>query len=231
MTSEEYRGYTFKGTGKTLLEAWEAKDKMMFILALHSMAKNAVKDIKDVVENGIHFDTSIGFATGSDATEEGIKETAEKLTEDLITGEDWNNYFREKYGYDNVNWDTAFSSPNDIIDMPSSITRMNPNGLNEYLNKNGIETKPLGDGHLKGIPYEKGGGFKGNFYPRDYPSVNLKDYGESYVQYHPGDGHHGKEAYYKVSSSNIFSYTGVETGTQRFYLDGTVMEYGKKCKK
>ena len=56
----------------------------------------------------------------------GVGESCQRV---LITGEDWNAYFREQYGYDNVNWDTAFNSPNDIADMPSSITRMNPDGL------------------------------------------------------------------------------------------------------
>ena len=42
-----------------------------------------------------------------------------------MSGEEWNNYLRERYGYDNVNWETAFDSPIDIIDIPSSVTRMN----------------------------------------------------------------------------------------------------------
>ena len=159
------------------------------------------------------------------AAKELADETRERLvkdavdTERLITGEDWNNYFREQYGYDNVNWDTAFSSPNDIIDTPSSITRMNPNGLNEYLTQNGIETKPLGQGSLSGVPYENGGGFHARY---------NSNYGEAYVQYHPGNGHHGEGAYYKVSLSNTFSYYGNETGTQRFHLDGTVMKNDEK---
>ena len=133
----------------------------------------------------------------------------------LLTGEDWNDYLREQYGYENVNWDTAFSSTNDIADMPSSVTRMNPDGLNWYLNQNGIKTTPLGQGHLAGVPYESGGGFNAHY---------DSDYGATYVQYHPGSGHHGKGAYYKVSSGNSFSYSGKITGTQRFNLDGTVMK-------
>ena len=141
--------------------------------------------------------------------------TSEVGERKLITGEDWNDYFREQYGYDNVNWDTAFSSPNDIADMPSSVTRMNPDGLQWYLNQNGIETTPLGQGHLAGIAYENGGGFNAHY---------NSDYGATYVQYHPGSGHHGEGAYYKVSSGNSFSYSGKSTGTQRFKLDGTVMK-------
>lgn len=99
--------------------------------------------------------------------------------------------------------------------MPSSVARMNPEGLNWYLNQKGIEVKPLGQGHLAGVPYDNGGGFNVHF--------NSK-YGAAYVQYHPGDGHHGEGAYYKVSSGNEFSYSGKKTGTQRFNLDGTVMK-------
>ena len=146
---------------------------------------------------------------------EGGSATPNCAGKTLLTGEDWNDYFREQYGYENVNWDTAFSSPNDIADMPSSVTRMNPDGLNWYLNQNGINTTPLGQGHLLGVPYESGGGFNAHY---------DSDYGATYVQYHPGSGHHGEEAYYKVSSGNTFSYSGKTTGTQRFRLDGTVME-------
>ena len=134
----------------------------------------------------------------------------------LVTGEDWNEYFREQYGYENVNWDTAFSSPNEIIDMPSIITRMNPDGLYDYFNRVGLQTTPLGDGSLAGRNYEEGGGFNVHF--------NSDKYGSAYVQYHPGNGWHGEGAYYKVSSGNTFYYSGTRTGTQRFRLDGTVME-------
>ena len=35
-------------------------------------------------------------------------------------------------------------SPNDIIDMPSRVTDMNPNGLINYLQNSGLEVNPLG---------------------------------------------------------------------------------------
>ena len=69
----------------------------------------------------------------------------------LITGADWNNYFREKYGYDQVNWKTAYDSPNDIIEMPSRVTDMNPNGLYNYLQAENLNVEPLGQGVNKGI--------------------------------------------------------------------------------
>ena len=86
MTSEEYRGYTIEGTLKTLGEIDETKDKVLFILALPSIAKNAVKTVKDVAENGVHFDTSIGFAAGNDgkkqvqnAAGDVVEETADDI--------------------------------------------------------------------------------------------------------------------------------------------------------
>lgn len=94
---------------------------------------------------------------------------------------------------------------------------MNPDGLYNYFNQNGLVTTALGDGHLAGIPYEEGGGFNVHY---------NSDYGSTYVQYHPRDGHHGEGAYYKVSSGNTYSYSGKRSGTQRFRLDGTVMTSG-----
>jgi len=90
----------------------------------------------------------------------------------LITGDDWNNYFREKYGYDQVNWETAYDSPNDIIEMPSRVTDMNPNGLYNYLQAEKLNIEPLGQGVNKGISFSKGGGYNVHF--------NSK-YGASYI--------------------------------------------------
>ena len=86
MTAEEYRGYTIEGTLKTLGEIDEATSKTMLILALPSIAKNAVKTAKDVAENGVHFDTSIGFAAGKDGKKQAqnaagdvVEETADDI--------------------------------------------------------------------------------------------------------------------------------------------------------
>ena len=88
-------------------------------------------------------------------------------------GEDWNSCFREKYGYENVNWETAFDSPNDIIEMPSSVTRMNPEGLYNYLNESGLGISPLERGGNAGISFHEGGGFNVHF---------RTQYGNSYIQ-------------------------------------------------
>ena len=84
MTAEEYRGYTIEGTLKTLGEIDEATSKTMLILALPSIAKNAVKTAKDVAENGVHFDTSIALKAGGEAAEEGAKDTAENIAKKEI---------------------------------------------------------------------------------------------------------------------------------------------------
>ncbi len=77
MTAEEYRGYTVEGTLKTLEEIDTATSKTMLVLALPSIAKNAVKTVKDVAENGVHFDTSIALKAGSNGAED-IAENATK---------------------------------------------------------------------------------------------------------------------------------------------------------
>ncbi len=89
MTAEEYRGYTVEGTLKTLEEIDMAKDKVMMILALPSMVKNAAKTVKDVA-NGVPFDTSIGFAAGNDGKKQAqnaagdvAEETTKEITKEI----------------------------------------------------------------------------------------------------------------------------------------------------
>ncbi len=84
MTAEEYRGYTVEGTLKTLGEIDIATSKVMMILALPSMIKNAVKTVKDVAENGVPFDTSIGFAAGKDKIEETMDNTIKEKSKETI---------------------------------------------------------------------------------------------------------------------------------------------------
>lgn len=152
--------------------------------------------------------------TGKAAVESGANgRTANPQS--MMLGDDWNNYFRETYGYENVNWETAFRSPNDIIEMPSIVTRMNPEGLYNYLNESGLAVTPLGQGTNAGISFWEGGGYNVHF---------RTQYGDSYIQYNPSCKYHGSVPYYKVSSGNAFSYMGSETGTQRFYLNGDIVK-------
>jgi len=95
------------------------------------------------------------------------------------TGEDWNNYFKGKYRSENVQWDTAVNSIDDVLDMPSITTRLNPQQLAEVAEGSGWTVEPLGKGSKAGLPYEQGGGY----------SMRAPNGGSEYIQYHPGGGH------------------------------------------
>ena len=81
---------------------------------------------------------------------------------------------------------------------PSNFGKYTPHTLYTWL-KNKYEVKPLSGGSQKGIPFEKGGGFK------------VVYGGDKLLQYHPEGGHH-KVAYYKILSG--------KTGTHRYDLNG-----------
>ena len=121
-------------------------------------------------------------------------------SETLMSGDDWHRYFNEKYGTNNVTWDSA--SIDDIIDMPSIITDFSPEQVADLAQKSGWSVEPLGKGSLKGIPYEQGGGL----------SMHAPNGSSLYIQYHPGGGHHGEMPYFKVSSGS--------NGTRRFFING-----------
>ena len=117
-----------------------------------------------------------------------------------MTGDDWHNYFNEKYGTENVTWESA--SIQDIIDMPSKITDFSPKQISDLARRNGWTVEPLGKGSLAGIIYEQGGGI----------SMHAPNGSSIYIQYHPGGGHHGVMPYYKVSSG--------KNGIVRYYING-----------
>ena len=151
---------------------------------------------------------SVAYAMTAGATEGAImKEVPEgsgsKKTnfeaENPMSGEDWFADFKSKYGKENVTWDTAASSMNDILDMPSNVTRMTPNQLAGLAQSEGWTVGPLGKGGRAGIPFEQGGGY----------SMHYED---AYIQYHPGGGHHGELLYFKISNGKI--------GTVRYHING-----------
>ena len=117
-----------------------------------------------------------------------------------MTGDDWHKYFNEKYGAENVTWESA--SIQDIIDMPSKITDFSPKQISDLARRSGWTVGPLGKGSLAGITYEQGGGI----------SMHAPNGSSIYIQYHPGGGHHGVMPYYKVSSG--------KNGTVRYYING-----------
>ncbi|MBE5871732.1 MAG: hypothetical protein E7294_10800 [Lachnospiraceae bacterium] len=121
-------------------------------------------------------------------------------SETPMSGDDWHRYFNEKYGTNNVTWDSA--SIDDIIDMPSRITDFSPEQVADLAQKSGWSVEPLGKGSLKGIQYEQGGGL----------SMHTPNGSSLYIQYHPGGGHHGEMPYFKVSSG--------QNGIRRFFING-----------
>lgn len=123
-------------------------------------------------------------------------------------GKDWNNYFREKYGADNVFWKNPVNSIDDIISMPSSLTNVNPHDIIELVKQDGWTVTPLKKGNSAGLTYEQGGGYSMN------PPAGTSG-SSRYIQYHPGGGHHGGLPYYKVSSP--------EYGIKRIYMNGKVV--------
>ncbi|EOX2685991.1 T7SS effector LXG polymorphic toxin [Enterococcus faecalis] len=126
-----------------------------------------------------------------------------------VSGKDWNNYFKDKYGVGNVKWKNPVNSVDNIINTPSSLANVNPTDIVEFVEKEGWTATPLKKGGNAGIPFEQGGGFSMN--PPAGSSGSSR-----YIQYHPGGGHHGDLPYYKVSSP--------EYGITRIYMNGKVVK-------
>ena len=122
-----------------------------------------------------------------------------------VSGQDWNNYFKDKYGAGNIQWKNPVNSIDEIMDTPSSLINVNPTDVADFVNREGWTVTSLKKGGSAGIPYEEGGGFSMN--PPKGTSGDSR-----YIQYHPGNGHHGEVPYYKVSQPN--------KPTVRIYMDG-----------
>lgn len=137
-----------------------------------------------------------------------------------VEGYDWEKYRRI---YDGLSGDSSDNKINNLrklingnppltIDQVDFIIQLendtsilatkSPKEWKSFLDDLGFNVLPLGQGSLKGILFEDGGGFR-IFYR-----------GDGYFQYHSGGGHHGKDPYYKVSSA--------KRGILRLNLDGSV---------
>lgn len=127
--------------------------------------------------------------------------------------EEWESYFvsgRQVYvhnGHDHENGTSSgaleergINSLDDLLTNPDKLSGVSPEELHSYLKNNHYDVKSLRQGSLKGIPFDKGGGFKVNWG------------GDRILQYHPEAGSHHGGAYYKLSSG--------ETGTFRIDLNG-----------
>lgn len=91
--------------------------------------------------------------------------------ENPVSGKDWNNYFKEKYGAGNVQW-----KPNSIEDLISSPERLYGSTKNEI-------KSILGEGWTESTYGSAGNGWK------------FTNDGDGMVFYHPGDGIHGGPYY------------------------------------
>ena len=91
---------------------------------------------------------------------------------------------------------------NVLIDTPSKFAEYTPQTLKDALENVGFVISPLSRGSLKGVSFEKGGGYKVNF---------GKD---GLLQYHP-EGKHHTVPYYKLSTG--------KHGTIRYDLKGEII--------
>lgn len=82
-------------------------------------------------------------------------------------------------------------STEEIVKYHESLADITPKEMYDLLNEMNFDVKPLSKGRLKGIPFEKGGGFKINY---DYNAV---------FQYHPAYLSHHKGAYWKISHKEV----------------------------
>ena len=189
MTKKEERGYTLEGNLESLWEIFSAADMVLFARGLPSIGKELAqlgkKAVDDVAEEAIE------KTVKKEAAEE-IADTAEDLSRNPInkndalensssaeakiprTGDEWYEYFNEKYGKGNVTWKpTSFD---DILQNPE---RLYGSTQEEIANI-------LGDGWTAGNYGITGEGWK-------FTS------GDRMVFYHSGGRHGG--VYYGFSTS------------------------------
>lgn len=200
-----FSGEIYAGVSLTGRAAWALGDssmnnekKMAYIFDTKQMAV----DFSIGALIGIIVPGAVARKLVRDAERNMLKNTCESgsNSKNPMTGDDWHKYFNEKYGAENVTWESA--SIQDIIDMPSKITDFSPKQISDLARRSGWTVGPLGKGSLAGITYEQGGGI----------SMHAPNGSSIYIQYHPGGGHHGVMPYYKVSSG--------KNGTVRYYING-----------
>ena len=94
MTKKEQRGYTLEGNLDSLWEIFSAADMVLLVKALPNIGKNLVQLGKDVLENGIQFDTSLSIVAGGgeiwnlkNAVDDVAEEAIEKTVKREVVGE------------------------------------------------------------------------------------------------------------------------------------------------
>lgn len=97
---------------------------------------------------------------------------------------------------------SKFGTLSNFVKDPSNLGKYTTKSIYNWVKKD-YDVKPLRKGEFKGIPYEKGGGFK-------------VTYGKEHLfQYSPKGKLHGGVAYYKISSGK---------GVHRYDLNGKEIE-------
>ena len=76
----------------------------------------------------------------------------------------------------------------ELLSNPKLLAKATPTEWFNFLKSAGHNPSPLSGGSKKGISFENGGGFKVTWG------------GDRLLQFHPGGGHHGSRAYWKISS-------------------------------
>ena len=97
----------------------------------------------------------------------------------------------------------SYDALDEFLNNPQKLADLTENELYDYLRNKGYEVQPLSRGSFKGVPFEKGGGFKVNWG------------GDRILQYHPTKSSHHGGAYFKISSG--------ETGVIRVDMNGNII--------
>lgn len=87
-----------------------------------------------------------------------------------------------------IEWSKSAGLADRIAGHPKILQAYTPEKLKNALEKAGYQVEPMGNGNLKGIPFEEGGGYKVNFG------------GDGILMYHPEKRSHHNGEYYKIST-------------------------------
>ena len=88
-----------------------------------------------------------------------------------------------------------------IVENHEALGKYTPEEMKKMLEEIGHDVKPLGNGKLKGVPFEDGGRFRINFD------------GDGSFRYHPEKGSHHGGAYWRINcgkEKHIYDTTGTE---------------------
>ena len=218
MTSKEKTENTLMGNLNVLLEVSDVIDiaalpvgaiaagaKLVGKKVIKEVGEKAVKEVaEEAVEKTVKREVA-GEVIETTAKKE-MADTAEDLSRKTVKKENTLEDISDIKRGSGTLKSTLDSIHNldDLLTNPNKLSGVSCDELYDYLIRNGYDVRPLSKGSYKGIPFEKGGGFKVNWG------------GDRILQYHPESLSHHGGAYFKISSG--------ETGTIRIDLDGNIIE-------